>query len=84
MNNYAVVQCVNGTFSVVSEHGENLQAARVAFHNRCMILWNAPDVKVGYVAILASDLTYVDGRIEMITHVTETTESEVSENEENT
>ena len=79
---YAVVQCVNGTFSVVSEHGENLQAARVAFHNRCMILWSALDVKVGYVSILASDLTYVDGRIEMITHVSES-ESEASENEEN-
>lgn len=82
MNNYAVVQCVNGAFSIVSEHGENLQAARVAFHNRCMILWNAPDVKTGYVAILASDLTYVDGRIEKISHVTESEESEV-ENYEN-
>ncbi len=81
--NYAVIQCVNGTFSVVSEHGKNLQAARVAFHDRCMILWNAPDVKVGYVAILADDLTYVDGRIEKITHVTESEESEVLENNEN-
>lgn len=82
MNNYAVVQCVNGVFSIVSEHGENLQQARYAFHNRCAILWNASDVETGYVAILASDLTYVDGRIEMITHVVEN-ESEVSENEEN-
>lgn len=79
---YAVIQCVNGVFSVVSEHGENLQQARVAFHDRCKILWNASDVKTGYVAILASDLTYVDGRIEMISHVTETSESEV-ENYEN-
>jgi hypothetical protein len=76
MNNYAVVQCVNGAFSIVSEHGENLQQARYAFHNRCAILWNAPDVEVGYVAILASDLTYVDGRIEKITHDTESDESE--------
>lgn len=83
MNNYAVVQCVNGTFSVVSEHGENLQAARVAFHDRCKILWNAPDVKVGYVAILASDLTYVDGRIEKIERATESDEREVSDNYEN-
>jgi hypothetical protein len=83
MNNYAVVQCVNGTFSVVSEHGDNLQQARYAFHNRCAILWSASDVITGYVAILASDLTYVDGRIEKITHEPENTESEVSENEEN-
>lgn len=79
---YAVIQCVNGVFSVVSEHGENLQQARVAFHDRCKILWNAPDVITGYVAILASDLTYVDGRIEMISPVTETSESE-AENYEN-
>lgn len=80
---YAVIQCVNGAFSVVSEHGENLQQARVAFHDRCKILWSASDVITGYVAILASDLTYVDGRIEMITHVTESEESEVSDNYEN-
>jgi hypothetical protein len=80
MNNYAVVQCVNGAFSVVSEHGENLQQARYAFHNLCAVLWNTADVETGYVAILASDLTYVDGRIEKITH---TSESEETENEEN-
>ena len=80
---YAVIQCVNGAFSVVSEHGENLQQARVAFHNRCKILWNASDVITGYVAILSSDLTYVDGRIEKITHVIESEESEGLENNEN-
>lgn len=68
---YAVIQCVNGTFSIVSEHGENLQAARVAFHDSCKILWNAPDVIEGYVAIIDSNLTYVDGRIEKITHPAE-------------
>ena len=71
---YALVQCVNGNFSIVSEHGENLQAARVAFHDRCKILWNAADVAEAQVAILTSDLTYVDGRIEKITH--EVAESE--------
>lgn len=71
---YALIQCVNGNFSIVSEHGENLQAARVAFHDRCKILWNASDVITGYVAIIDSNLTYVDGRIEVITH--EVTESE--------
>lgn len=67
---YALIQCVNGNFSIVSEHGENLQAARVAFHNRCMILWNAEDVVTADVAIITSDLTYVDGRIEHISHET--------------
>ena len=74
--NYALIQCVNGAFSIVSEHGENLQAARVAFHDRCKILWNAEDVKEGYVAIVDSKLTYVDGKIEVITHPTETEEAE--------
>lgn len=68
---YALIQCVNGNFSIVSEHGENLQAARVAFHDRCRILWNAADVAEAQVAILTSDLTYVDGRIETITHATD-------------
>jgi hypothetical protein len=72
---YALIQCVNGSFSIVSEHGENLQAARVAFHDRCKILWNASDVITATVAIIDSNLTYVDGRIEVITH--EVTESEV-------
>jgi len=71
---YALIQCVNGSFSIVSEHGENLQAARVAFHDRCKILWNASDVITATVAIIDSNLTYVDGRIEVITH--EVTESE--------
>lgn len=65
---YAVIQSVNGNFSIVSEHGDNLQAARVAFHDRCKILWNASDVIEGYVAIIDSNLTYVDGKIETITH----------------
>ena len=69
--NYALIQCVNGNFSIVSEHGDNLQAARVAFHDRCKILWNASDVIEGYVAIIDSKLTYVDGRIEVITHTVE-------------
>lgn len=74
---YALIQCVNGSFSIVSEHGENLQAARVAFHDRCKVLWNASDVIEGYVAIIDSNLSYVDGRIEKITH--EVAESEVTE-----
>lgn len=71
---YALIQCVNGNFSIVSEHGENLQAARVAFHDRCKILWNASDVITATVAIIDSNLTYVDGRIEVITHETEEAE----------
>ena len=70
--NYALIQCVNGNFSILSEHGSNLQAARVAFHDRCKILWNATDVIEGFVAIVDSNLTYVDWKIEHITHPVET------------
>ena len=73
---YALIQCVNGSFSIVSEHGENLQAARVAFHNVCKNLWNASDVISATVAIIDSNLTYVDGRIEVITHESQAEESE--------
>ena len=73
--NYALIQCVNGNFSILSEHGSNLQAARVAFHDRCKILWNATDVIEGFVAIVDSNLTYVDGKIEHISHPVETEET---------
>ena len=65
---YSIVQCVNGSFTVVSEHGDNKQAAIVAFHNRCMILWNAPDVITGMVKIVDEQLDTVDGKMEYITH----------------
>lgn len=68
---YAVVQVVNGIFSVVSEHGENLQAARVKFHDTCKILWNASDVVTARVAIVDDELTYVDGHVEKISHESE-------------
>lgn len=66
--NYAVVQVVNGNFSVVSEHGENLNDAYVKFHDVCKNLYNASDVITAKVAIVASDMTYVDGHIENISH----------------
>ncbi len=65
---YAVVKVVNGNFSVVSEHGENLDAARVKFHDECKILWNAQDVIEARVAIVDSQFGYVDGHVEVITH----------------
>lgn len=68
---YAVVQVVNGNFSVVSEHGENLQAARVKFHDTCKILWNSSDVATARVAIVDDELTYVDGHVEKISHESE-------------
>lgn len=72
---FAIVQCVNGNFSIVSEHGENLQAARVAFHERCKILWNAPDVLSAVVELVDSDFNVFTGYKEYIGH--EATEDEI-------
>ena len=78
---YALVQCVNGSFSVVSEHGSNKQAAIVAFHDRCKILWNAPDVITGMVKVVDENLDCVDGKMEYITHPEPVTEQDQEEPE---
>lgn len=64
----ALIQCVNGNFSIVSEHGDNEQAAKVAFFDRCKILWNASDVITAEVAIVDEQLDVVDGYKEFIYH----------------
>ena len=64
----AIIQCVNGNFSIVSEHGSNEQAAKVAFHNNCKILWNASDVITGEIAIVDEQLDVYEGYKEFITH----------------
>ena len=64
----AVIQCSNGSFSIVSEHGEDKRAAIVAFHERSKILWNAADVITGEVAIVDEQLDVVEGYKEYITH----------------
>ena len=65
---FAVIQCSNGSFSVVSEHGEDKQAAFVKFHDRCKVLWNAPDVITATVAVIDENLDVVEGKKEYITH----------------
>jgi hypothetical protein len=64
----AVIQCINGNFFVVSEGMETEQAAYVAFHERCKILWNAPDVITGEVAIVDEQLDVYRGLKELIHH----------------
>lgn len=67
MTKLSLIACINGNFSVVSEHSTE-QAALVAFHDRCKILWNAPDVITGEVAILDEQLDVYQGYKELITH----------------
>ena len=74
---YAVVNVVNGSFSISTEHGEDLRAAKVAFHQRCAVLENADDVITAEVKIMDENLDNTEGYKEFIYHgetPTETTE----------
>lgn len=64
----ALIQCVNGNFSVVAEGLQTEQAALTAFHDRCKILWNAPDVITGEVAVIDEQLDAYHDCKELITH----------------
>ena len=67
----AVIQCVNGNFSVAAEGMETEQAALVAFHGRCTALWNAPDVITGEVAVVDEQLDVYHGCKELISHASQ-------------
>lgn len=64
---YYVVQVSNGNMSIVSEWTD-INGAKVAYHDRCKTLWNAPDVITGYVAIMDTQLDVVEGYKEFISH----------------
>lgn len=66
---YAVISNVNGVFKIESEHGDNLQAAIVNFHNKCAVFWNAPDVITAKVEIVDEALNVVDSKAEYISHI---------------
>ena len=65
---YSLIACTNGNFAVKSEHGENKQAAMVAFHKLCETYWNAPDVTSAMIKVVDENLDTVDGKMEYITH----------------
>lgn len=65
---YYVLQSSNGTVSIISEWND-LNSAIVAYHERCKVLWNAPDVIEGIVQLIYSaDLAAVSGYTERISH----------------
>lgn len=65
---YAVQQCVNGNFSTVSEHDDDLQGALVKFHQTAANLWNAPDVLKANIRIVDENQNTVMGKSEDIGH----------------
>lgn len=64
---YAIITCVNGTYSVRAE-GLTLEAAKVFFHGLCQTFWNAPDVLSAYVMIADEQLDAAEGYKEYIHH----------------
>ena len=64
---YSIIKCINGAFSVDSEHGE-LTRAKVRFHAVCQTLWNSADVKTAKVMIVDELLNCVEGYREFIRH----------------
>ena len=45
-----------------------LSAAKVQYHDRCKILWNAPDVLDAHVAVMDENLNIVEGLREHVAH----------------
>lgn len=64
---YYVMKSANGNVSIASEWTD-INSAKVAYHDVCKAYWNAPDVIIGYVAILDSSFEVVEGYKECITH----------------
>jgi hypothetical protein len=64
---YSIIKCINGAFSVDSEHGE-LTQAKVRFHAVCQTLWNSADVKTAKIMIEDEQLNCVEGYAEYIHH----------------
>ena len=61
MAKFALVNCVNGNFAVVSEHPTAEQGI-VAFHQRSATLWNAPDVITARLNLVDENMYVVEGR----------------------
>ena len=67
MEKYAVIQQINGAFTVKFE-GENLDSLKYNFDNWCALLWNDTGAVSGIVKLVDSNLDVVDGFIQIIEH----------------
>lgn len=65
---YAIVNVINGNYSVHAEGITEIGAAKTIFHGLCQTLWNAPDVITAYVMITDEQLDVVEGYKEYIHH----------------
>lgn len=65
---YAIINVVNGNYSVYAEGITDLARAKTQFHGRCQVLWNAQDVISATVMIVNEQMNAVDGYKEFIHH----------------
>ena len=63
---YALVTCINGNYKIESEHGEDLNAAQMAWHQKCRSLEGADDVVTSVCMVANEDLGTVGGLYEKI------------------
>lgn len=65
---YAVIQCVNGNFTVSSEHGENLDGAEIAFANLWAALVNETQAVDATIKVVNEKFDTVNGDVKRIQH----------------
>ena len=79
MNAFAVVTVINGHYEVKSEWAEDkLDKARMAFHEMCRNLWNAPDVASAVVRLVDRNFQTFTNYVEFIGHETDSETEEGS------
>lgn len=71
---YSVISCINGSFKIEAECGDNMQQAFTVFHSTCTAFWNAQDVITGMVAVVDENLNVVSNKKEYISHKDQTEE----------
>lgn len=74
----AIISCINGNFKLEAGGFTTEQAALVAFHGKCEVFWNAPDVLTGEVAIVDEQLDIYKGYKDFIRHTAPQPEPEPS------
>ena len=68
---YALVTCINGNYKIESEHGTNLNAAQMAWHDKCHALEGAPDVITSTCMVADENFGTVGSLYENIEHPVE-------------
>ena len=66
--NYAVIEYINGNFVISSEHGDNLDAAKIAWCNLCSALIGEQSAVDATVKLVDQKLEAVEGFIMDIQH----------------